>query len=473
MYKQQLNIDDRYTGIGATVALLGESAEAERLQASISQYAPNASFVRELRKEQNPICFIILLKKATVTNEEIDKYLKKGVFVFDTNHRYSRYEVVQTGDQVEGFHRSGRVWTVSNNITASEIDALAYLVGQLCRLVEAKPLVRIDQLLNDNNDMPDKIGTASYFPPVLPKSIYTLALDDRGYDFIDPFRDLVSRQFKNICRAAESTKLSSRDNVLFCNTYYRKMTARYQSGCYYLGYEKDSYALYTSFLCPPQNDLFGDVNIPIIGIAGFSNECQKEYVQLELYRQFREKGFRIACITYNPIGVAFDFYTYQFQNMISVEETIHNINYTIRQIDKLALYDAILLNIASGICPLSRSITNGFGLLSYLWMQAVPIDYLILNTNIGIAERIINRELARVAHMNTARVSLYISQHAITPTSLSSKQGIEYYQSSTKHLCEYGNRLTRAIPTETPLFKPDDLLNGTICDSILRALGGE
>ena len=72
MYKQQLNIDDRYTGIGATVALLGESAEAERLQASISQYAPNASFVRELRKEQNPICFIILLKKATVTNEEIE-----------------------------------------------------------------------------------------------------------------------------------------------------------------------------------------------------------------------------------------------------------------------------------------------------------------------------------------------------------------------------------------------------------------
>jgi len=158
------------------------------------------------------------------------------------------------------------------------------------------------------------------------------------------------------------------------------------------------------------NDKMHNINVPIILIAGVGTECSKFSVQLALKQQMSREDVNHHCITYNPLGTIFNMDYLMYPKHEAFRDIVYSINGYISELDMNNNYDCIVINVGGGMFPLNKNYNNDFGMLYNAYLNALPIDYLILCTNSVIETRVIRNEITKLNLIQKPDISIVVSE---------------------------------------------------------------
>jgi len=209
------------------------------------------------------------------------------------------------------------------------------------------------------------------------------------------------------------------------------------------------------------------VKTPVIFIAGVGVSSQKFEIQLTLFNEFKERDINSKNITYNPLGILYDFYTYEYPKEIVVPNIVFSINNDLYELSKMSDTDIIIANIAGGFTPLNAHNLNDFGSLFYSYIKAVDIDVLILTINSGINYSSIKKELDKIKLENIPNIFLVLTDLCYDEMLMESAKGVRAIaiDSESQH---NAYKLAQNALNDYHIITMEDVRKGKLSDSILK-----
>jgi len=125
-----------------------------------------------------------------------------------------------------------------------------------------------------------------------------------------------------------------------------------------------------------------DISVPIIGVLGLGESCDKFEIQLLLQRVLDKLGYHAAFLSSNPLGALFGMHTlppFLFNRAYTFQEKIIRFNHTVYDMCKTEQPDVVVLGLPSGIMPLGEYAYNFFSEIPLIISSAVAIDAGVLS----------------------------------------------------------------------------------------------
>lgn len=178
-------------------------------------------------------------------------------------------------------------------------------------------------------------------------------------------------------------------------------------------------------------------------IANFGVNSGKFNLQVELYKQLVSKAIVCEAITYNPLGVIFDFYVYKYPEKIILPDILYSINNDIASITEKKFG---MINVPGTIEKISKY-NSDFVDLFNIYLRSLDIDILILGVNIKIPPTIIFDKLNKIKE-EVSKIFIYVNNKAIDEMSSESSEGFKTYPIGNKEVIEYVKSLRKILEDE-------------------------
>lgn len=188
---------------------------------------------------------------------------------------------------------------------------------------------------------------------------------------------------------------------------------------------------------------------------------------MELYRQLREKGYKVKCTTYNQSGVVFGFDVLQYPKDITFPKTVFELNHYLHDISKSHDFDLLLLNIGGGCTALNSTHHNCFGALHYAYYQAVDMDCVILCVNPAISTLSILRQINFLQNIGIPHIEVVACSDTYDFASLDDPVSISLFSSDENRYSNYLRSLQNEL--ENVVYTLNEVENGKLVQSILQA----
>lgn len=136
----------------------------------------------------------------------------------------------------------------------------------------------------------------------------------------------------------------------------------------------------------PQADEIYQIDIPIIFVAGLAERTNKFEIQLNLRKQLKEMGYKVAQIGTRHYCELMDFHSFpkfMYSKSITESEKVTLLNHYIKSISITERPDVMIIGIPGGTVPFNNKFTNKFGILAYEVSQAVRPDVTVLSIPYG------------------------------------------------------------------------------------------
>ena len=217
------------------------------------------------------------------------------------------------------------------------------------------------------------------------------------------------------------------------------------------------------------NESIKSINTPIILIVGVGTDCGKFNVQLELKKQMQQNKFLNYYITYNPLGIIFGIDYLMYPSNDSFSEIVYSINEFIKKIENEKEYECIIIDVAGGMFPLSRINTNQFGMVYNAYMNALPVDYIVICTNSGIDPEIIKKEVERLELYGNNNIAIVISELSYDELGAeNSSKNLPYKED--KIVIEKAVEKYRECLKKKNIFEFKDVVNGLLYNDIIKQM---
>lgn len=174
-----------------------------------------------------------------------------------------------------------------------------------------------------------------------------------------------------------------------------------------------------------------EINLPVIGIVGISEETDKFELQLLINRILKNKGYNVSHIaSRNNIGLIdiHPFPSWLFDADISEKDKIICFNHYVKEIELRDKPDLILIGIPGGILPINDRIYENFGILHYEISWAVTFDYVfcsLLFGNYGADD--LNQIRQRIKEIFRIEIDCFnLSTTILNPVEMDSKESKNY-----------------------------------------------
>lgn len=131
-----------------------------------------------------------------------------------------------------------------------------------------------------------------------------------------------------------------------------------------------------------QTSQFYDIPVPIIGIMGLGEDCNKFESQMLCMKVVKEMGYQVETISTNPLGhfcgmnVLPDFL---FDTKISFSEKVLLFNHYVYEIYMEKQPDLFIIGFPSGIMSIGKIIMNYFAEIPLIISSAISFDIGFLN----------------------------------------------------------------------------------------------
>lgn len=135
-------------------------------------------------------------------------------------------------------------------------------------------------------------------------------------------------------------------------------------------------------ISPPNEQIF-QIDIPVIFVIGLAERTNKFEIQLNLRKQLRKMGYKVAQVGtrhYCELMGFHSFPKFMYSKDIAESEKVTLFNYYIKSISITEKPDVIVIGIPGGTMPFNNEYTNRFGILAYEVSRAVTPDVAVLTT---------------------------------------------------------------------------------------------
>ena len=127
-------------------------------------------------------------------------------------------------------------------------------------------------------------------------------------------------------------------------------------------------------------DIMSKLEIPIIYVGGIISDVENFYVALKLKKEFEIHGYKVEIISnskYTSILGGVEYPKTYLNTNSSIEKQIFDLNKMYHLLYQKYKPDLLIIDIPLGIIPISKKITNNFGVHCDILSTALPGDYFI------------------------------------------------------------------------------------------------
>lgn len=360
--------------------------------------------------------------------------------------------------------------------------ACAFFSGLLSLIVEARPLVSNKEIAHEifKNVISNKTENEQACFKVHQKSVAAVSSDSTVLlnnlchmnKNVIGYYDMERRIFVNF--QGDIIPDTDYDEVLEINPYEYKRNLIMDRSCQksksyvHLGVFEEKTE--KGYMKNHRNDRLNYINYikkPVIFICSLGYSSSKFDLQLELFKGLKVHNINTENITYNPLGVLFDFEVYEYPKDVNIPETIYSINHELYQLSEHESTDAILVNIAGGITQLNTHNRNNFGALFFAYKNAANADIIILSINYGINLDRLGRQLEKLELEDIPEIILVISKKLYDPMLMESYDGVRAIPSSQKQQNEFYSEVKTRFPTYQ-VYSYNEVEEGKLVEGILH-----
>lgn len=135
---------------------------------------------------------------------------------------------------------------------------------------------------------------------------------------------------------------------------------------------------YTADAMAPNNPLIKPINVPSICIASYGNNMDKLKIQIYLNKNFQDAGYSVGNITFNPIGLLYNFDFIQYPKSVVYPDYFYFINY---QMYKSSQRKDLLISSIPGEIDRFINSERQIGTISQIFTLIHNIDVVILSVS--------------------------------------------------------------------------------------------
>lgn len=154
--------------------------------------------------------------------------------------------------------------------------------------------------------------------------------------------------------------------------------------------EADNILILDSPQSPCTNLNIVENNVPVIAIAGVSQNTNKFEIELILKHEFEEKGYNVLLIASKREANLFGDFSvpdYMLQHDLSENEKILALNHYITQLENDKKPDVIIIGVPGAITSYDEKYFKDFGMLAFEMTRAVIMDFMILSSFNALYEK--------------------------------------------------------------------------------------
>jgi len=125
-----------------------------------------------------------------------------------------------------------------------------------------------------------------------------------------------------------------------------------------------------------------DINTPVIGIVGISENTNKFSLQIEIKSHLEDMGYKVALVGSRAYCEFLGFNSFPYfmsDNSISEAEKIYFFNRYIKTIELVEKPDIIIIGVPGGIIPFNQKVNNNFGITAFEIFQSVTPDFSVVS----------------------------------------------------------------------------------------------
>lgn len=125
-----------------------------------------------------------------------------------------------------------------------------------------------------------------------------------------------------------------------------------------------------------------DIHVPVIGVFGMGEYCDKFMTELYFRKFYLEKGYKVMQFGSKEISEFFGFDSIPqdvLDKKIPLTDRVVSFNQYVSERIKMEKPDLIIVGIQEGIMPFNNSILNNFGEDAFVISHALSIDYSVIN----------------------------------------------------------------------------------------------
>lgn len=126
-----------------------------------------------------------------------------------------------------------------------------------------------------------------------------------------------------------------------------------------------------------------DIDIPIISILGMGENCDKFSLQLEVYKQFKERGYNVMLISSNSLGALLGVNPlpeFLFKEDIALTKKTIYFNHMLYDLVNYKKPEIIILGYPGGVMPVNKFKNNFFSEISIIISNSIESDAGIFST---------------------------------------------------------------------------------------------
>ena len=205
---------------------------------------------------------------------------------------------------------------------------------------------------------------------------------------------------------------------------------------------------------------------PVIMIAGFGYNGAKFETLLTLDRYFRMHDIKISGITYNQLGLLFDYYTFSWTKNIVFPNIVYEINDFFYKILSKDTSDLVILNLPGSMNQMSAENSFQFGMLHQAYLKAVSVDICILALNPSVTIDSVEKQVQILKLNGVGAIAFTVSP--ISYDSDSIHQNLKYFSVDDNKLVTYIKSLQEKYPY--PVVRVTELEKDQLGEYILTSL---
>lgn len=209
-------------------------------------------------------------------------------------------------------------------------------------------------------------------------------------------RVFITDEYENALSICDAVLFLASENIEISGPLYEKYICMAQASSKEVHFSKKCQSLFNvsnerkAMICDenesnqsflPQNTYIKYIDVPIIGIMGLGDFCNKFCCEVEIASFFRQKGYNVIHFGSKDfdgmLGEA-RYPEFLFNQNYSVSQRILGWNQYLFELCDREKPDLIVLGMPGGIMPLNNKILNEFGEIPYIISNGVRVDIGIL-----------------------------------------------------------------------------------------------
>lgn len=208
------------------------------------------------------------------------------------------------------------------------------------------------------------------------------------------------------------------------------------------------------------------ITLPVFEIVSIGSNSSKFLLQTTIFQQLEEKGISTQCITYNPLGIAFDFKTFEYPEKFVYPDLTYFINADVYETIKEKNKDLLLINIGGSIRKVGK-MQDDSGELFRAYNKTIAADVLLLCISYGINITTIQEEIEKMYSYKVPYIAIVISDNKWDLSTVESSGGVKQIFATNEEIESFKKLLVGYFGDQIDIFDLNDARTGKIVDKLL------